>query len=320
MLKIAIAAEFELAEKLAEGLERSQVNIESVSVVEIFPFNEEQGIRFNNKSVTQFSPEKVDWSIFNYVLFAGEISSVTHLAKAAEAGCVVFDLFGLCASLPDVPIIIPTVNEHQLIGIRQRNIVSLPNPQVTQSILSVVGLLQHYPLKQLIITSLLSVSYMGNTYVAKLAGQTAQLLNGIPLEENSQRLAFDVFPINNISLATQIQKIFPQLNNVIFHQIQVPVFYGMAQQVSAIFDYEVNPQFTPKIWQSNSSIEYHSDHLITPLTNGENENYESEAKLHISSLHVDENKIDFWSVADIQRFNIVLNGIKLVELVYQSGY
>ena len=52
----------------------------------------------------------------------------------------------------------------------------------------------------------------------KLAGQTARLLNGMPLEEGETRFAFDVFPQQAANLNLQLQKIFPQLDNVIFHQ------------------------------------------------------------------------------------------------------
>ncbi|MCW9733829.1 oxidoreductase [Avibacterium sp. 20-15] len=324
MLKIAIAAEFELAEKLAECLEQSQLEIDHLSVVEIFPFNEEQGIRFNNKAVEQIVPDEVDWTTFNYVLFAGEVSAASHLAKAADAGCVVMDLFGICASLPDVPLVLPTVNDQQVMELRQRNIVALPNPQVTQSLLPLADLLQQYPLKQVLITSLLPASYMGDEKVAQLAGQTARLLNGIPLEEQAQRLAFDVFPVQRANLSAQVQKIFPQLDNVIFHQVQVPVFYGLAQQVSAFFDYDVEPERVVQSWQQNALLSYHPDTLITPVINGENENGESEVKLHISNLKQQqsavENGIEFWSVADEQRFNLALMAVKLTELVYQAGY
>ena len=53
-LNIAIAAEFELSEKIVERLEQSALEISSVSIVEITPFEEEQNIRFRNKGVEQF--------------------------------------------------------------------------------------------------------------------------------------------------------------------------------------------------------------------------------------------------------------------------
>ena len=128
-LNIALVAEFDLCEKLAEALEQSSLAIETLSVVELFPFSEEQGIRFNNKSVAQIPLEETEWSEFNYVLFAGEFAHATHIANTAQAGCVVIDLKGVCASLNDVPLIVPSINDEQLVLLK-RNIVSLPDPQV----------------------------------------------------------------------------------------------------------------------------------------------------------------------------------------------
>ena len=88
-LNVALVAEFDLCEKLAEALEQSCLEIEKVSVVELFPFAEEQGIRFNNKSVAQIALDETEWSDFDYVFFAGELAHATHIAKAASAGCMV---------------------------------------------------------------------------------------------------------------------------------------------------------------------------------------------------------------------------------------
>ena len=116
------------------------------------------------------------------------------------------------------------------------------------------------------------------------------------------------------NLNLQLQKIFPQLDNVIFHQIQVPVFYGMAQKVTALSDYEFD--FQP---QQSELIELH-DSLITPVINGENENGEDSVKLHLSQQSAVDNSIEFWTVADEQRFNIALLGVKLLESIYHQGY
>ena len=129
-LNIAIAAEFELSEKIVERLEQSALEISSVSIVEITPFEEEQNIRFRNKGIEQLSPNEVEWADFNYVFFfAGKLEQVAHIAQAAEQGCIVIDILGVCSALSDVPVVVPTVNESQLLELRQRNIVSLPDPQ-----------------------------------------------------------------------------------------------------------------------------------------------------------------------------------------------
>ena len=319
-LNVALVAEFDLCEKLAETLEQSCLEIEKLSVVELFPFSEEQGIRFNNKSVEQLPLDETEWSDFNYVFFAGDVAHAVHMAKAAQAGCVVIDLKGVCASLNDVPLIVPSINDEQLV-VLQRNIVSLPDPQVTQFVFSVSQFARENTLSQVLVTSLLPASYIDSYTVNKLAGQTAQLLNGIPLDEEQQRLAFDVFPSpkSPASLAAQVEKIFPQLSNVIFHQVQVPVFYGMAQMVTLRSEYEFDAQAQLHAWQANELVDYREASALTPVTNGEAEAGEA-PKLHIGGLTALENGMQFWLVADEQRFDIALLGVKLAELVYQKGY
>ena len=319
-LNVALVAEFDLCEKLAETLEQSCLEIEKLSVVELFPFSEEQGIRFNNKSVEQLPLDETEWSDFNYVFFAGDVAHAVHMAKAAQAGCVVIDLKGVCASLNDVPLIVPSINDEQLV-VLQRNIVSLPDPQVTQFVFSVSQFARENTLSQVLVTSLLPASYIDSDTVNKLAGQTAQLLNGIPLDEEQQRLAFDVFPSlkSTASLTAQVEKIFPQLSNVIFHQVQVPVFYGMAQMVTLRSEYEFDAQAQLHAWQANELVDYREASALTPVTNGEAEAGEA-PKLHIGGLTALENGMQFWLVADEQRFDIALLGVKLAELVYQKGY
>ena len=311
-LNIDIAAEFDLCEKIAEALEQSELDIGKVSIVEIYPFEEEQAVRFRNKAVAQLITDEIEWDSVNYLFFAGQIDQAPLLAQAAESGWVGIDLKGICSALSDVPVVVPTINEENLTELRQRNIVSLPDPQVSQLALSLAPIIQQTNLTQVFATSLLPASYTDGETVNKLAGQTARLLNGMPLDEGETRFAFDVFPQQAANLNLQLQKIFPQLDNVIFHQIQVPVFYGMAQKVTVLSDYDYQPQ-------QSELIELH-DSLITPVINGENENGEESVKLHLSQQSAVDNGIEFWTVADEQRFNIALLGVKLLESIYHQGY
>ena len=318
-LRIAVAAEFELCEKIADFLQQSVLPVEKLSVVEIYPFTEEQGIRFNNRAVAQLKADETEWSDFDYLLFAGDITHAAHLAQAAAAGCVVVDMKGICSLLSDVPVVVPTVNDEQLTELRQRNIVCLPDVQVTQLALALDALMRQNHAKQLAVTSLLPASYAGTESVSQLAGQTARLLNGLPIEEGQQRLAFDVFPTVATNLNTQLQKIFPQLEQVIFHCVRVPVFYGISQKVTALCDYEWDTDALLTAWKAHELLQY-EETLITPVINGENENAEETVKLHISDLNQRENVVEFWTVADDQRFNLALLTVKLVELIYRQGY
>ncbi|TCP91250.1 aspartate-semialdehyde dehydrogenase [Cricetibacter osteomyelitidis] len=318
-LSIIIAAEFALAEKIAECLEQSELVVERLTVAEIYPFSEEQGIRFNNRAVAQVAIDEIEWSEHHYVFFAGDIEQAAYLAQASNSGCVVIDMKGVCAGLSDVPVVVPSVNDEQLGELRQRNIVALPDPQVSQAALAIAPLAQEN-LSQIMVTSLLPASYVSGETVNKLVGQTAQLLNGIPLDENVQRLAFDVFPVQTTDLSAQWHKIFPQIKQIIFHQVQAPVFYGLAQSITVQSDYELEPQISLNGWENNEFIHYYAEKTITPVTNGETENSEDTASLHISNLSAVENQQNFWTVSDEQRFTLARLAVKLAESIYLQGY
>ena len=167
-LNIAIAAEFDLCEKIAEALEQSELDVGKVSIVEIYPFEEEQAVRFRNKAVAQLATDEIEWDSVNYLFFAGQIDQAPLLAQAAESGCVVVDLKGICSALSDVPVVVPTINEENLTELRQRNIVSLPDPQVSQLALSLAPIVQQTNLTQVFATSLLPASYTDGETVNNL--------------------------------------------------------------------------------------------------------------------------------------------------------
>ncbi|ABR74949.1 aspartate-semialdehyde dehydrogenase [Actinobacillus succinogenes] len=310
-LNIAIAAEFDLCEKLTEFLERSELAVGQISIVEIIPFNEEQRVRFNQRAVEQVTPDEADWAKFDYLLFAGNAVHAPYMANAAEAGCTVIDMKGVSAAISGVPVVVPSVNDISLAEARARNIVAMPDPQVSQLALSMAQFIEENQFNHILVTSLLPASYTDGETVGRLAGQTARLLNGIPLDDNEQRLAFDVFPKSAVNLTAQFQKIFPALN-VTFHSIQVPVFYGLAQKVTALSDYEPETVRLLEQWRNNDLIEA-EERLVTPVLNGEAESGEDAVKLHLGGLSAVENGIEFWSVADEQRFNLAFLTVKLLE-------
>ncbi len=323
-LNIVIAAEFELAEKMVELLAKGTLPIETLSVAEIYPFNEEQGLRFNNRAVAQNSIEEIDWTLVHYLFFAGETKHAPYLAQAADSGCVVIDLNGICAALQDVPLIVPDFNDEQLQELRNRNIVALADPQISQLLLTCGEMLTSGEINRLLVSSILPASYVNAEQVKKLAGQTARLLNGIPLDDDEQRLAFDAAPfkLNNTQrLLQQFEKILPNSEiQLVIHQLQSAVFYGLGQQVTALSDFQTDSSGWQTSWEQNPLLQWHQNSIVTPVSNGEQQQEQESDMIHISDVIELENGIQFWSVCDEQRFSLALLGIKLAEKVYLQGY
>lgn len=322
-IHLAVAADFLLAEKLLEALEQSDLEIDQVSAVELENFGEEHSLRFGTKAVPQLSLDEVDWSQFSHVLFAGKMEQAEILAKAVQAGCTIIDLYGITALIGDVPVIVPGVNDEMVANVRERNIVALANPQISQLALALKPLLNQ-PIQQVFVSSLLPAAYFGDEKVRELAGQTAQLLNGIPLDEDKPRVAFDAVPANvqgsekslpfSKAFELQLAKVLPNLTAcTTFHSVQVPVFYGISQMVSVQTEYPLDLSELSSQWQNQVWTSFNEENVITAVKNGEDE--ESEG-LQISQLLTkNDNAIQFWTVADEQKFSLAFLGIKLLELV-----
>ena len=312
---LAIAADFTLAEKLLEALENSNLTFDKVSAVEIEPFGEEQNLRFGTKAVEQFELDNLDWS---------QMAQAETLAKAAQAGCIILDLFGITSLIGNVPVIVPNVNNEALINLREHNIVALANPQISQLVLALQPILDQQ-LSQIFVTSLLPSAYFGEEKVKELAGQTARLLNGIPFDDNVERIAFDVVPANvqgkekqlpfSRVFELQLAKVLPNLTAfVTFHSVQVPVFYGVSQMVSVQSEYELDVEALSVDWANNAWIHFSENNEVqTPVKNGENEEQNA---LQISQLLAkEENALQFWSVADEQKFSLAFLAVELLALV-----
>lgn len=324
-IHLAIASDFTLAEKLLEVLETQDLGIEKISAVELEPFGEEQNLRLGAKAVAQYALDEVNWAEFTHVLFAGKMAQAEVLAEAVKAGCVILDLYGITALISDVPVIVPSINDENVANLRERNIVALANPQVSQLALALKPLLAQ-PLNQVFVTSLLPLAYFGNEKVKELAGQTARLLNGIPFDENAERIAFDVVPANvqgeekkqpfSKAFELQIAKVLPNLTACItFHTIQVPVFYGVSQMVSVQSEYPLDAENLSTEWKTTNWINFNENSVITAVKNGENEERNA---LEISRLLAkSEQEIQFWSVADEQRFSLALLSVELLKLVLE---
>lgn len=325
IIHLAIASDFTLAEKLLEVLDSQDLAIEKISAVELEPFGEEQNLRLGAKAVAQYALDEVNWAEFTHVLFAGKMAQAEVLAQAVKAGCVILDLYGITSLIGDVPVVVPSVNDENVANLRERNIVALANPQVSQLALALKPLLVQ-PLNQVFVTSLLPSAYFGDEKVKELAGQTARLLNGIPFDENAERIAFDVVPANvqgeekklpfSKAFELQLAKVLPNLTACItFHTIQVPVFYGVSQMVSVQSEYPLDAENLSTEWKATSWINFNENSVITAVKNGENEERNA---LEISQLLAkSEQEIQFWSVADEQRFSLALLSVELLKLVLE---
>ena len=146
--------------------------------------NESAGeqLRFGGKTITVQDAAEFDWTQAQLAFFvAGKEATAAWVEEATNSGCLVIDSSGLFALEPDVPLVVPEVNPFVLTDYRNRNVIAVPDS-----------------LSRISVTSLISASAQGKKAVDALAGQSAKLLNGIPIDEEDffgRQLAFNMLPL-----------------------------------------------------------------------------------------------------------------------------
>ncbi|SQI96225.1 Aspartate-semialdehyde dehydrogenase [Klebsiella oxytoca] len=203
-------------------------------------------LRFAGKSVLVQDAAEFDWTQAQLAFFAAGVeATAAYVEEATNAGCLVIDLSGLFALEPDVPLVVPDVNPFVLADYRNRNVIAVANSLTSQLLSALKPLIDQGGLSRISVTNLLSASAHGKKAVDALAGQSAKLLNGMPIDDDDffgRQLAFNMLPLlpdregsvrEERRIVDEARKILQDDGLMISaNVVQSPVFYGHAQMVS----------------------------------------------------------------------------------------
>ncbi|ASE83799.1 TPA: aspartate-semialdehyde dehydrogenase [Citrobacter koseri] len=295
--------------------------------------NESAGehLRYSGKSVIVQDVADFDWTQAQLAFFvAGAEASAAWVEEATNAGCLVIDSSGLFALEPDVPLVVPEVNPSVLADYRNRNVIAVANSLTSQLLASLKPLIDEGGLSRISVTSLLSASAHGKKAVDALAGQSAKLLNGIPIDEDDffgRQLAFNMLPLLPDSegsvreerrIVDEVRKILQDDGLMISAScIQSPVFYGHAQMVS--FE-ALRPLAADEARDAFSRGEdiVLSEETDFPTQVGD---ASGNPQLSVGCVRNDygmPEQVQFWSVADNVRFGGALMAVKTAEKLVQE--
>ncbi|WP_336997195.1 aspartate-semialdehyde dehydrogenase [Leclercia sp. M50] len=295
--------------------------------------NESAGehLRFAGKSVMVQDAAEFDWTQAQLAFFAAGVdASAAYIEEATNAGCLVIDLSGLFALEPDVPLVVPEVNPFVLADYRNRNIIAVPDSLTSQLLSALKPLIDEGGLSRIAVTSLMSVSARGKKAVDALAGQSAKLLNGIPVDEEDffgRQLAFNMLPLlpdregsvcEERRIIDEVRKILQDDGLMISANcVQSPVFYGHAQMVSFEAMRPLAAEEARDAFGRGEDIEL-SEEREFPTQVGD---ATGNARLSIGCVRNDygmPEQIQFWSVADNVRFGGALMAVKIAEKLVQE--
>ena len=290
-----------------------------------------ESLRYNGKTVRVEDAAQFDWTQAQLAFFvAGPQASADYIEEATNAGCLVIDASGLFALEPDVPLVVPDVNPFVLSDYRNRNIIAVPDALTSQLLTALKPLIDVGGLSRITVTSLLSVSAQGKKAVDALAGQSAKLLNGIPVDEDDffgRQLAFNMMPQLadregsvpvDRRLVDQVRKILQDDGLMISaSSVRAPVFYGHAQMVSFEAMRPLAADEARDAFERGEDVALSEEHdFPTQVADAS-----GSAHLSVGCVRNDygmPEQVQFWSVADNVRFGGALMAVKIAEKLVQE--
>ncbi|EIO7867985.1 aspartate-semialdehyde dehydrogenase [Salmonella enterica] len=288
-------------------------------------------LRFGSKSVIVQDAADFDWTQAQLAFFvAGAEASAAWIDDATNAGCLVIDSSGLFALEPDVPLVVPEVNPYVLADYRNRNVIAVADSLTSQLLAALKPLIDQGGLSRIAVTSMLSASAQGKKAVDALAGQSAKLLNGIPIDEDDffgRQLAFNMLPLlpDREGSVRQERRIVDEVRKILQDDgvmisasvVQSPVFYGHAQMVSFEALRPLAAEEAREAFSRGEDIVL-SEETDYPTQVGD---ASGNPQLSIGCVHNDygmPEQIQFWSVADNVRFGGALMAVKIAEKLVQE--
>ncbi|EAZ5330339.1 aspartate-semialdehyde dehydrogenase [Salmonella enterica] len=288
-------------------------------------------LRFGGKSVIVQDAADFDWTQAQLAFFvAGAEASAAWVDDATNEGCLVIDSSGLFALEPDVPLVVPEVNPYVLADYRNRNVIAVADSLTSQLLAALKPLIDQGGLSRIAVTSMLSASAQGKKAVDALAGQSAKLLNGMPIDEDDffgRQLAFNMLPLlpDREGSVRQERRIVDEVRKILQDDgvmisasvVQSPVFYGHAQMVSFEALRPLAAEEAREAFSRGEDIVL-SEETDYPTQVGD---ASGNPQLSIGCVHNDygmPEQIQFWSVADNVRFGGALMAVKIAEKLVQE--
>jgi aspartate-semialdehyde dehydrogenase len=291
------------------------------------PKSEGKKISFGKKEIKVLDLNKFDFKKCKLVFSsAGSKVASEFGPKAASSGCYVIDNSSYFRMDPDVPLIVPEVNNEDLKSIKKK-IVANPNCSTIQMVMVLKPLHDLFKIKRVVVSTYQSTSGAGRQQMDELFEQTKDIFanNQIKKKFFTKQIAFNVIPhIDSFledgqtkeewKMQVETQKIMDKNLEVSATCVRVPVFIGHGEAVNIEFEKEISEDKVRETLKKSpgvSVVDYRKDEgYVTP------EECAGEDKVYVSRIRKDntlKNGISLWIVADNLRKGAALNAVQIGE-------
>ena len=289
--------------------------------------SEGKTIDFHGKPVTVRTLGEDVFDGIDIALFSAGGDRSKHFAPiAAEAGCVVIDNSSAWRMDPEVPLVVPEVNAHDLKW--HKGIIANPNCSTIQMVLPLKPIHDAAKIKRVVVTTFQSVSGTGKKAMDELLQQTTDVLNfkEIKPEVYPHQIAFNCIPhidtfLENgytkeeVKMINETKKILGDDSiKVTATTVRVPVFRCHSESVNIETEKKISPNEVRAILSDTDGIIVYDvpEKNIYPLAIDVADKDET----YVGRIREDntvENGLNMWIVADNLRKGAALNAVQIAE-------
>jgi aspartate-semialdehyde dehydrogenase len=287
-------------------------------------------VEFGGRSLDVADLAEFDFSTVSIALFsAGAKVSAEYAPKAAAAGCVVIDNTSCFRYDDDIPLVVPEVNPAAIAQYSARGIIANPNCSTIQMVVALKPIYDAVGIERINVATYQAVSGAGRQATEELAKQTAQLLNGRPLEieGETRQIAFNVVPHIDVFLENRYTKeemkmvwetrkiLGDESIKVNATAVRVPVFYGHSEAIHLETGTKISAIDACELLAAAPGVE-----LVDGVTTGAYPTAVVEASgndpVYVGRVREDISHprgLNLWVVSDNVRKGAALNSVQIAE-------
>ena len=287
-----------------------------------------QGNEIPVESLNESSFKGIDIALFS----AGAERSKIWAPVAAKSGCVVVDNSSQWRMDPEVPLVVPEVNSHDLKW--HKGIIANPNCSTIQMVVVLKPIHDAAKIKRVVVTTFQSVSGTGKKAMDELLQQTADILNFKEAKCNvyPHQIAFNVLPhidkfLENgytkeeMKMVNETRKIMGDDSiRLTATTVRVPVFRCHSESLNIETEKKITANEVRAVLSKAPGIVVFDapEKNVYPLpvdVAGKDETYVGRIRADESI----ENGINMWIVADNLRKGAALNAVQIAEKLIEMA-
>lgn len=283
-----------------------------------------------DKILTVSALDKFDFKNADIVFSCVDSNIVkTFINKATGAGCIIIDKSSLFRMDPNVPLIVPEVNEHILINLAKGSVIASPNCCVIPLVVALSPLNNAAKIKRIVVSTYQSVSGAGKEYMDELYNQTKSTYMPEKMDPGKfeRQIAFNLIPkidefledgytAEEDKICRETQKILGSHINITTTSVRVPVFIGHSLSVNVEFESSITAEEAEEILSESDGIALVAQDgktkYVTPIE------VVSEDLVYVSRIRDDKsrpNTLNLWIVCDNLRKGAATNAVQIAEVV-----